>query len=256
MPSQGPWGHPTAPWSSHAYRMTPSEGRSLLRGGILLLTLALLRLGLSHPGIPGGAPTDGVSELDRLLAESLEVQTDEARRAAPLGPGERLDPNRCGEEDFDRLPGVGPATARALVEDRKARGGFTSADDLLRVPGIGPGKLTKIRPYLDFSGGMPLELRRGAAERGVPSPGNGGGRKGGESPGQTDGPPVRSPVDLNRAPSQELQTLPGIGPVLAERIIESRLNDGPFRTSEELLRVPGIGPSTLARIRSLVIPQG
>jgi competence protein ComEA len=236
--------------------MTPVEGRSLLRGGILLLTLAGLRLGLAQVRTPGGVLPEGGTELEVLLSKSREVQSDEARRSAPMGPGETLDPNRCGEEDFDRLPGVGPATARALVLDRDENGGFNGPDDLLRVAGIGPAKLSRIRPFLDFSGSMPLELRRGTSKGGKASIQDGGlpGRR--ESPGTRGSSSFRRPVDLNRAPSEELQTLPGIGPALAERIIESRMKDGPFRVSDDLLRVPGIGPSTLSRIRSLVVPQG
>jgi competence ComEA-like helix-hairpin-helix protein len=236
--------------------MTPVEGRSLLRGGILLLTLAVLRLGLAHVRTPGGFLPEGGTELEVLLSESREVQSAEARRSAPMGPGETLDPNRCDEEDFDRLPGVGPATAQALVLDREENGGFYGPDDLLRVAGIGPAKLSRIRPFLDFSGGMPLELRRGASRGGEPSIEGGGWPDRGESPGGRGSPSVRRPVDLNRAPSEELETLPGIGPALAERIIESRMKDGPFRAADDLLRVPGIGPSTLLKIRSLVIPKG
>lgn len=56
-------------------------------------------------------------------------------------------------------------------------------------------------------------------------------------------------IPLNSAPSEELQRLRGIGPVLAERILEERRRRGGFRRVEELLEVSGIGPKTLARIR-------
>lgn len=49
-----------------------------------------------------------------------------------------------------------------------------------------------------------------------------------------------------------MQTLPGLGPVLAERIVADREARGPFRTAEDLLRVPGIGPKRLERIRASV----
>jgi competence protein ComEA len=63
-------------------------------------------------------------------------------------------------------------------------------------------------------------------------------------------------VDVNRASAAELETLPGIGPALARRIMESRAEDGPFRTADDLLRVRGIGPATLERIRGLVRAGG
>ncbi len=67
------------------------------------------------------------------------------------------------------------------------------------------------------------------------------------------GTPTELPrVDPNRAGEAELQTLPGIGPALARRILESRRKEGPFRGPEDLLRVRGIGPATLERIRARV----
>lgn len=56
-------------------------------------------------------------------------------------------------------------------------------------------------------------------------------------------------LDLNRADATQLDALPGIGPVLAARIVEHRRQHGPFRQVEELLAVPGIGPRLLARLR-------
>ncbi|MEK7330565.1 MAG: helix-hairpin-helix domain-containing protein [Candidatus Eisenbacteria bacterium] len=55
-------------------------------------------------------------------------------------------------------------------------------------------------------------------------------------------------LDLNRASAEELDTLPGIGPVLAARIIAHRQRHGPFGSPEELLAVRGIGPRLLARL--------
>ena len=60
------------------------------------------------------------------------------------------------------------------------------------------------------------------------------------------------PLDLNRASVQELDALPGIGPVLAERIVAYRERHGPFRAPEELRAVRGIGPRLLARLRPRV----
>jgi len=56
------------------------------------------------------------------------------------------------------------------------------------------------------------------------------------------------PVDVNRAPRQVLEALPGIGPVRARAIAAAR----PFARVEDLRRVPGIGPATLAALRGSV----
>jgi competence protein ComEA len=60
---------------------------------------------------------------------------------------------------------------------------------------------------------------------------------------------LRVPIDPNRADEAELRALPGIGPALARRIVESRQSLGPFASVDDLRRVRGIGPHTLARLR-------
>ena len=60
------------------------------------------------------------------------------------------------------------------------------------------------------------------------------------------------PLALNRASAKDLEELPGVGPVLAERIVAYREQNGPFAEVEDLLQVGGIGEAKLASIRDLV----
>ncbi|HEB84049.1 MAG TPA: helix-hairpin-helix domain-containing protein [Bacteroidetes bacterium] len=59
-------------------------------------------------------------------------------------------------------------------------------------------------------------------------------------------------VDINRAGLEELESLPGIGPVLARRILEFRETNGPFRRSRDLLLVRGIGEKRMARLEPYI----
>lgn len=56
------------------------------------------------------------------------------------------------------------------------------------------------------------------------------------------------PVNLNRASLEELQTLPGVGAVLAQRIVREREENGPFAYPQDLLCVKGIGQKTLQKL--------
>ncbi len=68
--------------------------------------------------------------------------------AGAPGPTGPIDLNRATAVELDALPGVGPATASAIVAHRDEHGPFGSVDDLLDVRGIGPAKLDAIRPMV------------------------------------------------------------------------------------------------------------
>lgn len=61
------------------------------------------------------------------------------------------------------------------------------------------------------------------------------------------------PVDLNRATARQLDGLPGVGPVLASRIIDFRQRKGGFRSISELRTVPGIGEKRYSALKDLVV---
>ena len=68
--------------------------------------------------------------------------------------------------------------------------------------------------------------------------------------GPSDAP--SEPIDLNRATTVELSRLPGIGPALARRIVDTRDADGPFARVDELGRVRGISARKVERLRAFV----
>jgi competence protein ComEA len=71
--------------------------------------------------------------------------------AKTVAPGGAVDLNTASAEQLDALPGVGPATSKAIVAYRSSHGRFRSVTELLEVPGIGPAKLEALRPLVRTS---------------------------------------------------------------------------------------------------------
>ena len=68
------------------------------------------------------------------------------------------------------------------------------------------------------------------------------------------GPAAGTKVSLGAATVEQLDELPGIGPVTAQKIVDWRAAHGPFRSVEDLDDVPGIGPARIEQLRELVTP--
>jgi competence protein ComEA len=90
--------------------------------------------------------------------------------------------------------------------------------------------------------------------QGTPSPGNGQALPPGASPTAPSSiaKAAGSKVNINTASAQELDTLPGIGPAMSERIINYRTEKGSFTKTEELKDVPGIGDKKYAELLPLI----
>jgi competence protein ComEA len=116
-----------------------------------------------------------------------------------------------------------------VVDAVAAAGGF--ADDAAR------DGVNLARPLSD--GEQLLVPREGEVPSGIPAP--------------AGAPDASGRVNLNTADAALLETLPRIGPALAERIIAWRDDNGPFTSIEDLLAVPGIGDKMLESLRDLVV---
>jgi competence ComEA-like helix-hairpin-helix protein len=73
-----------------------------------------------------------------------------------------------------------------------------------------------------------------------------------DSPQQARTHPVARAVDINQAPAEDLEKLPGVGPKLAQQIVAYRTRHGPFRRIEDLLIIQGIGSKKWQALRPYV----
>ena len=133
-----------------------------------------------------------------------------------------------------RQPGLYHLNQGARIADAVARaGGATPKADLAAV--------NLAAPVAD--GEQVVVPRRGAATAGV-----------GAVPGAAGSAAPQGPVHLSTATLEQLDALPGVGPVTARKILDYRAKHGAFHSVDELDAVPGIGPARLDTLRDLVAP--
>ena len=138
-----------------------------------------------------------------------------------------------------RRPGLYRLREGARVADAVARAGGA-------VRGADLAALNLAAPLVD--GTQVLVPHRTSSA--VPSASGSGG-----SAGTSDGSGApAAKVSLSSATAEELDTLPGVGPVTAQKILDYRAEHGPFGSVDELDVVPGIGPATIEQLRDLVTP--
>lgn len=132
-----------------------------------------------------------------------------------------------------RRPGIVELPAGARVVDALAAAGGAN-------PGVSLTSLNLARLLLD---GEQIVVGIDVPFAGMSPP------KAGAAAGGTT---TVEPVNLNTATAEQLDTLPGVGPVTAQAILAFRTDNGPFATVDELLEVSGIGDATLADLRPYV----
>ncbi len=108
---------------------------------------AALRLaGVDPTGMPAGVLDAALGEGVRVTVEGGAVRLSEIRD--PLVVGLPVDVNRATVEALEALPGVGPATAAAIVAERESGGPYADVDALVRARGVGPSTVEALRPFV------------------------------------------------------------------------------------------------------------
>lgn len=204
-----------------------------------------------------------------LLAKKTATPetTEELVKAVKEDKPVQIDIRTASKEELILLPGIGEKRAQDIIDYRNLYG-FKSTDDLLQIKGIGEKTLAKMLPSLLIFGNpefTPEKLPASGqntsqiaiSDKGKNTDKTSTNQKATDSKKKTSSASVPKSqltniVNINTAGIEELCTLPGIGEVKAQAIIDYRNQNGKFNAVDDILNVKGIGPKTLEKIRSRI----
>ncbi|MEU4109654.1 ComEA family DNA-binding protein [Streptomyces sp. NPDC027717] len=211
------------------------ERRSVLALAVLLLLAAALAAQHFWTGRTQNVSAPQVVREAPVRVKAREAGDGSGSAATPGPPGAQIVVDVGGKV---RDPGIRRLPSGSRVADAlKAAGGVR--------PGVRAEGLNRARFLVDGEqivvgvSGVPVPAGPGVAGSGAAVPAGGG---------------PAAPVSLGTATVEQLDTLPGVGPVLAQRIIEYRTRHGGFRSVDELRQVDGIGDRRFSDLRARVGP--
>ncbi len=203
----------------------------------------------ANPAPTWSRSAQGTAALFLLLCLALlgwHTWNAQQRSCRPTLPSPSINLNEADHAQLLQLPHVGESLAQRIENYRREKHGFRQVEELRSVPGIGPAMLEKLRPFVY------VPSQRADEKREPPSLPISPTRNEKATVSKKSKATLRERIDINHASADELCCLPGIGPRLSQRILETR-EKKPFRTIEDLRRVPGIGPQKLQALRAHVV---
>ena len=179
-----------------------------------------------------------------LLAARFILPAGTTTPAAPLPPPPASGTSATGTPSARVVVDVVGAVRRPGLY--RLESGSRIADAVARAGGATPkADLAQVNLAAPIADGEQVVVPKRGLPAGAPPAAGGSGGSGGTP---------AAPVQLSTATLEQLDSLPGIGPVTAQKILDYRTKHGAFSSVDELDAVPGIGPARLDQLRDLVVP--
>lgn len=233
----------------------PRPPRAAIMGAA---ALALIAGGTVHLASSGGAlspePSSAVSSAHTSQAARPRSATASSDGEGRSGAAVSTSPSTSSGGSSAKLvvhvsgavatPGVIELPAGSRVDDAITAAGGARSDADLDALNLARPATDGERIHVPVPGEPPPAAAGQAASS---APASGGSTSGAAAGGTSSG---GGAININTADATQLDELPGVGPAIAQRIVEHRQTAGPFRSVDDLQDVPGIGPSTLDKIRA------
>ncbi len=220
----------------HLSGVGPATAKKIVAGRPYTSVDDLAKAGVSNRVIESIRDQVSVGAETAAKSKSAGSKTTKANDAKEAATG-KVNLNTADAAALEALPGIGAATAKAIIAARPIK----SFNELDKIRGLGKNRLDALRDLVT-TGDEPAPV---AAKAAAPK------TAAAKSTASTKAMPKTAAgqkVDINTAAKDDLDALPGIGPVKAQAIIEAR----PFKTIEDVMKVKGIKEGEFSKIKDLI----